>query len=189
MTICRVLFVLVLTSVSTYANAGCGQAQPIMEYRSTPPLLAYDPHSSLIVRVHEDGCVATRMPRQDIRHGTYVLKLDERDLDRLRAELDAAGILAIDPIALRADVAEQKRMRSTTSSTLYRVSDENIIEFRFAGSTPRETRRLRFSSLRDDLLNVPYHPEVLGIAAAQQLFEALANRAHETSGKHEKGSQ
>lgn len=183
MKIRSVLIALLLVTASFNVNADCSMSPVSVEYSSTPPLLAHQTDSALVVKIHENGCVAAQFPRQDIRHGTWALVLGESDHLRLIAEIDAAGLHAMDPFLLRKDVAAKKQAQAASSDTFYRVSDENIIEFKFAAGATRAETRLRFSSLRDDLLNLPDHSALIGIASTQQLFEDLAKAAHE------KGSQ
>ncbi len=173
------LIALLFAAASLDANADCGTSPATMEYRSMPPLLAHEADSALVVKIHESGCVAARFPSQDIRHGTWVLQLAESDYLRMIAQIEAVGLRVLDPSSLQRDVSEQKQARASSSNTFYRVMDENIIEFDLAASTTRAATRLRFASLRNDLLNLPHHSALIGIASVQQLFEALANTAHE----------
>jgi hypothetical protein len=175
----RPVLIALLMSASATATADCGQAPTSMEYRSTPPLLAHEPDSALVVRIHEDGCISARFPRQDIRHGTYLLPLGIHQYRRVVTEIDSAGVRLIDQPSLQSGVAVARQQRAKTATTFFRVSDENIIEFEFSSTATQAATKLRFSSLRDDLLNLPHHPALLGIASAQQTFEDMANTAHE----------
>jgi hypothetical protein len=63
--------------------------------------------------------------------------------------------------------------------------DENIVEFRIAAPDAQQAgaRTVKLSSLQSDLLQLPDDPVLIGIAAADETFRALAARARQTGSK------
>jgi hypothetical protein len=166
---------------SSGVHAGCGDAAKTMEYRSTPPLLAHDPGSTLVVSVHADGCVSTRIPDFDIRKGEYRLDLPASTLRNFMREVDASGVRTMDMASVRRDVVQAKASRQASdAAVLYHVSDENIIEIELAATGKSAAAvALRTASLRHDLLNMPENAALQRLAAVQGMFEELAAGAHQ----------
>jgi hypothetical protein len=163
------------------AEAGCGDAAKTMEYRSTPPLLAHDNSSALVVSVHADGCVNARLPAFDMRRGEYQLRFPEKTYRRFEQEIHAADLASIDMRAVRRDVERAKAARlRIKGAVLYRVSDENIITIEMMpGGASRTSVLLHTTSLRHDLLNMPESVELQRVAAVQSMFEELASEVQQ----------
>ncbi|HET6604282.1 MAG TPA: hypothetical protein VFG21_08725 [Xanthomonadaceae bacterium] len=174
----RCLGLVLLVCLPLAASAQCDATAKLAEYRSTPPLLAGQGDVSYRVTVYADGCVSAHFPKQDLRHGTRVLKLAAAELDLTLEEIDASGVAAIDGPALRVRLKDLARQKSAKpDAPLYRISDENILEFEFTADKSGRAPFLAWRSLRDDLLNHPDQPELARIAALQQVFVELGERA------------
>jgi hypothetical protein len=156
------------------ALAAC-EAPMTVGFRSTPPLLAAEPDATLVVSVHDDGCVSVHLPAQFVYRGSWTLQLGGAELKQLQSEVKAAGLGAIDPAALRARL-DAERSSAKRTDTLWSVSDENIIEFIVVDSASKRSGTiLRWPRLREDLLNAPADRDLLGMAAVRDLLEELAH--------------
>lgn len=159
------------------AFASCGTAPKLAELRVTSPLLATQPDTSQVVSIFADGCVNARFPKHDRRHGEVALQLRNKELQQLTAEIRASGVERIDPAALRDSLRAEAAKQADTTRTLWRVTDEDIVEFVFAEDGDHGHKRLVFNHLRSDLLNRPDHPDLAAVAALEQLFVELGERA------------
>lgn len=177
----RALVVLLACLAALQAEAACRTSNWVAEYRSTPPLLAHQSDASLVVTVHADGCLAVRYPSHDMRRGSYARNLAAAAHEQLLGELLGSGVLELDARLLRSSIDIQRAKRATPGTTLYQVTDENLIEFRFAGKGKAAARTLRWATLEQDLMNLPDHPDLLAIAALRATFTDLAELARPAS--------
>ena len=172
------LAVVVSLAAAGVAQAGCLQSQAPLryEYRSTPPLMAAEEDAAQVVLVRADGCVAAHYPRHDIRRGDYSLQLAPSDLAGVDRQVDAAGLHRYSPEATAARVRE---LAQPGRDPLYVVSDENLIEFRVPDANAKQggLRSVQVSRLRNDLMALPNDGPLLGVAAAEEVFQDLADRA------------
>jgi hypothetical protein len=152
-------------------------ADLVAEFRSTPPLLAHEPDTSLIVSLHRDGCVKSVFPRQDMRHGQFELALDRARHKHAVMDIDPNGLRGIAADDVRTRVKAGRHSRAKSGAMVYRVLDENVIEVVLPADGKSSAKRLRWTSLRDDLMNLPDDPDLLRLASAQQVFHELADQA------------
>jgi hypothetical protein len=139
----------------------------VAEFRSTPPLLAMQANPGYAVSVFEDGCVQIDRPDQLVDAGRYQTSINRKEVALLKSEIDRSGVARIDVEALK------KRLNSSSKNAPggieYYVTDENVVEFRFAG----QDAPLRWAALRNDLMRAPDDPDLLAIAALVQTFSEL----------------
>lgn len=151
--------------------AGCPGAAKLAEFSRISPLKAAEPDSEEIVSLHQDGCVSVRFPRHDRRHGEVSALLSKDRFDQLRAEIDASGVDRLQPERITKSLAEQQ-----DGETLWMVSDDDIVEFRWFGKDQAKSTTWR--SLNSDLLKNPDSAELAQVKALQQVFLELADDVH-----------
>lgn len=171
-----------LLAAAGNADAACSasQAQALYEYRSVSPLLIDEPDAETAVTIRADGCVRVHFPQHDVQRGDFDLRLDPKTLEHTVRQLDASGLARYSERVLR-ERLQQKAAASTGQATdfVYRSVDENIIEFRFTAPDVQQAgvRTVKLSSLQSDLLQLPDDPVLIGVAAADETFRALATQA------------
>lgn len=159
------------------AHAAC-TGEKLAEYKRMSPLLGATDASALVVSVHADGCIATRLPAYYRNAGLISWSLPASELKRLDAEITASGVAELDAATLRADVARAKQASSGSTATFYHVTDDDIVQFELRGSAKSSTPvSIRWSGLHNDLLNAPTHPGLLRMSALQLTFLELADEA------------
>ncbi len=173
---CSLWFIL-LAPVALPAVAEC-EGELLAEFRTTSPLKAAEPDSSFLVRVFDSGCFSAHRPFYDLHAGTRIGRMEADELAQFLGELESSRIMSIKPAALRQrlDAASQAKAKAkaSTGTTLWRVADGNMVEFRFEdGRKSDASKQLQWRTLDDDLLKHPDNPELLGMKAAEALFMDL----------------
>jgi hypothetical protein len=177
-----------LLAAAGNADAACSgsKAQALYEYRSVSPLLIDEPDAETAVTIRADGCVRVHFPQHDVQRGDFDLRLDSETLERTARQLEASGVARYSESALRERL--QQRAAATggeATESVYRSVDENIVEFRIAAPDAQQAgaRTVKLSSLQSDLLQLPDDPVLIGIAAADETFRALAAQARQTGSR------
>jgi hypothetical protein len=153
---------------------------PLAEIRITQPVLATpDGDSTHSVRVAQDGCVKVHYPSWDSRAGSYTYRLEPNELRDLRAQLTATRVSGFDPAKVRSDLARrdtEKRAQATVR-TEYRITDEEVIELQLEDTSNKAgaSSTVVWSGVRQQLLNHPDQPDLIGLSAARDLLLDLAD--------------
>ena len=174
----RSSFLILCLAASTAAQADCGAEKRalVVEYISTPPLLATEPDPSTIVQVDASGCVIVHVPSYRVDAGDYRLQLKGLEFGQLQSELEAANLRAIDARALGRRL-QTKSLQRRTDAPLVAIRDENLIQFRVPATKRDRAAALRFSGLRQALAEHARDDELQRLSRLHARLEAIAEQA------------
>ena len=144
-----------------HAAADCAGpgGTPLVRLESTSPLLAEQADATLVVEVHEDGCLRVHRPAHFRAAGTFVARLAAPRLESVKATV--SPLQRFDAAALRQHLRSQAKKGDV--QPVFHVSDEPLITLRLGG---KAARSIDWASLQADRLNHPEVDEVKELAAA-----------------------
>ncbi len=164
------------------AAASCKSSEPVLTYTSTPPLLAPQQDSSLVVTVYADGCTSATFPSHDVRAGVYVTHLPPAQQNKLLADIESSGLRHLDANDLAGRLAEDRMLAKQGDGRVHAVRDENILSLVFHGAQGAQSdHELRWASLRQDLLYSPSDRDLLALDGLRRQLEQAAADIHAKS--------
>lgn len=175
-----ILFLSALLGATRAQACVDGAFVPVVELRASQPLMASpDGDDDYLTAIDAHGCVKLHFPSFDTRRGTYAFRLDATEFSRLQRELAASGVLRFDPSEVRRDLRARELAKSTDTGTIgYYVRDEEILAFvltdRAIGGKGEVRTQFVWTGLREQLLNHPDQPSLIGIAAVRDRLNQLA---------------
>lgn len=181
------LFALILLGLASAlpaaaAASDCDAADPVLTYTSTPPLLAPQASSSLVVTLYADGCTSATFPNHDLRAGVHVARLDPASFSKLLTEIEASELRQLNAANLAARLSEERMLSKQAGGSVHAVRDENIVSLVFHGPKGAlSDHELRWASLRQDLLYAPKDSELLALDSMLRRLEQLAADIHAES--------
>ncbi len=170
-------------SAGVQAQSGaCAVSSAPLAYvlRTTPPLLADTGDGATIVELRRDGCVRVHLPSMRRDAGTWSRQLDGPGRDAALRRLDATGVSAVDPDALRARVAQSRVAEPRVGGERFEVGvrDEDIVELWIGDPTSAAgSRPIVWSTLLQDLGNHPGDAALRALADAVQQLRDLGAEA------------
>jgi hypothetical protein len=164
-----------IAPIAAHAECGAGKSVLLLEYVSTPPLLAAEPDASTIVQIDADGCAMVHVPAYRLEHGDYRLQLESIELTELRADLDATNLRGIDPGALGRRI-QAKSMQQRAQGLRVAIRDENLIQFRVPATKSGRAAALGLTGLRQALANALHDDQLLRLSRLQARLEAIAEQ-------------
>jgi hypothetical protein len=162
------------------AAAACADADAdaaALELRIVTTALASNSDRSLIVSVHDDGCVQLHRPAFRRDGGDYRLTLEPAALETLHRTTSQPALRNFDAAKVRADISAAQRKRDAGSERLERYSepDADHYEIRWRDAGKRGTAA--WTGLPGAAKAHPDNAALRAFGAAVQALQALDARS------------
>lgn len=158
-----------LFAIAALPAIACDKTEgaPVIRLKVSSPLTMLQHGPATDVAIDATGCVTTRFPAIDRRHGTHRYQLKATQFDALKREIQAARLADFDASRVKAKLAAPKAVGEIE----HVWTDADIVELELgAGIADAKSARsasIRWSGVEASLMNRPDLAELQSLAAVK----------------------